>query len=44
MQVGGRGLLSYEQQVASHRWLGYSALAAMLLHLCDFWVEWCVDP
>lgn len=36
----GRGLLSYEQQVSLHRWLGYSVLASMTLHLADFWVLW----
>ena len=39
-RTGGRGLLSYEQQVALHRWLGYSVVAAVTVHLAGFWIQW----
>ena len=39
-RTGGRGLLSYEQQVALHRWLGYSVVAAVTVHLAGFWMIW----
>ena len=34
------GLLSYEQQVALHRWLGYSVVASVTVHLAGFWIQW----
>jgi hypothetical protein len=39
-RTGGRGLLSYEQQVSLHRWLGYSVVASVTVHLAGFWMQW----
>jgi hypothetical protein len=38
--AGGRGRMSYEMQVSLHRWLGYSIVATMMLHLVVFWAKW----